>query len=326
MLGRRIGDLPPSLLPVPRFIGYCKPSTMRRAATQIHFRYQTNLAYRAGFTLVELLVVIGIIGGLVAILLPAIAHSRRTANQVQCLAKLQQIGMASILHANDHRGYFPFAGHINDNTIPCTPSGFSDSEQRKYSYFSQAGVFRPMPYPGAVAKYLGYNVSTDSQAALLADLQSPTGVAKFFTCPTQDPMQLGGTTVGGGIGYWYFPKLVMGYVFNEGLLGFPSPNNARRLGHIVRVKYASQVLVLGDGKPNGFSAQLWWTNADTNISLADAFNQNGTAGERMNFDMKRHEGKMNVLFVDGHAATLFISKNGTKASSDLAPALLQPPK
>ena len=46
---------------------------------------------RAAFTLVELLVVIGIIAILIAVLLPALARARAQANAVKCMANLQQI-------------------------------------------------------------------------------------------------------------------------------------------------------------------------------------------------------------------------------------------
>jgi prepilin-type N-terminal cleavage/methylation domain-containing protein/prepilin-type processing-associated H-X9-DG protein len=64
---------------------------------------------RKAFTLVELLVVIGIIALLVAILLPALNRAREQANQIKCLSNVRQLGMAFQMYADANKGRFPFA-------------------------------------------------------------------------------------------------------------------------------------------------------------------------------------------------------------------------
>ncbi|NLF07575.1 MAG: DUF1559 domain-containing protein [Pirellulaceae bacterium] len=65
-----------------------------------------------GFTLVELLVVITIIGILIALLLPAVQAAREAARQVQCKNHLKQLALAALGH-EENRGYYPTGGWGN---------------------------------------------------------------------------------------------------------------------------------------------------------------------------------------------------------------------
>lgn len=84
-----------------------------------------------GFTLVELLVVIGIIALLVAMLLPALNKAREAAQTVTCGSNLRQIFLGARLYASDNRGFFPAANHTQIYfNVPRTLYGYDDGRPK----------------------------------------------------------------------------------------------------------------------------------------------------------------------------------------------------
>lgn len=67
--------------------------------------------HRRGFTLVELLTVIAVVGILAAVIFSAYGGVRQRQQQASCAANMRQLGAAILLHANDHEGRFPLTMH-----------------------------------------------------------------------------------------------------------------------------------------------------------------------------------------------------------------------
>src|SRR5690349_12350865 len=97
------------------------------------------------FTLVELLVVIGIIAVLIGVLLPVLGRAREQANEAACLSNIRQVGMAFIMYANDNKGW-----------LPATSRGGSQGTAQ-WHYAPNWIAYMPQENldQSAIAKYLG---------------------------------------------------------------------------------------------------------------------------------------------------------------------------
>src|SRR5579862_2667000 len=149
---------------------------------------------RNGFTLVELLVVIGIIAVLISILLPALNSARKQAKKVQCASNLKQIGLASISYAQDYKGFLPYDG-FNAKSPPAY-----DSPQYTLRYVSNTAGNGNLTNMGLLVqgKYLSNDLGYDT----VNSLEYPKGnpVSSVFWCPAlnseggNQPLNSGATT------------------------------------------------------------------------------------------------------------------------------------
>jgi prepilin-type N-terminal cleavage/methylation domain-containing protein/prepilin-type processing-associated H-X9-DG protein len=124
---------------------------------------------RGAFTLVELLVVIGIIAVLIGVLLPTLGRAREQAKSTQCLSNLRQLALAFVMYSNDNKGWLPASARGTNTDIV---------EHDWIHWQGTRNVDR-----SAIAKYLGKVVeSTQTNSASKYEKT----VTKFLRCPSDE--------------------------------------------------------------------------------------------------------------------------------------------
>ena len=165
-----------------------------------------------GFTLVELLVVISIIGTLISLLLPAVQAARESARRVQCSSQIKQIGLA-LQNFESTYGRLPPAGS-GYSWCPAPPT------RGDPAIYNSSGMVRLLPYLEQTAVYESFNLA-EASAACPTAVRNTQGtlvgnpvangnsaacgtVLRSFLCPSDstDPLaRLMGTHYGPGGSY-----------------------------------------------------------------------------------------------------------------------------
>jgi len=165
-----------------------------------------------GFTLVELLVVIGIIAVLVAILLPALGAARRQAQAVKCAAALREIGNTVFMYVSENRGYAP-PTRLLSGSATYNIDGVDFASGRAY-------------WMNFLAKYVtktkvGYAPGTVNNAASQFDA-ADARKSIFWGCPSWDGYKFTASTNPGdlavtqtGYGFNCFPEYAPDFPAND---------------------------------------------------------------------------------------------------------------
>jgi prepilin-type N-terminal cleavage/methylation domain-containing protein/prepilin-type processing-associated H-X9-DG protein len=182
---------------------------------------------RAGFTLVELLVVIGIVAVLIAILLPALAVARTQARATQCLSNLRQLGIEAHRYVADNQGLCPPAvidfgawDYQTLSTGQVVPGTLWDNNTTALAV-QQCPEYVLHPQSAGTDPYTGYNynvsfvghglgeadptpaklssIARSERAAMFGDGQYAAGTDKFMRAPLLEVPLTTGDSVGDAV-------------------------------------------------------------------------------------------------------------------------------
>jgi prepilin-type N-terminal cleavage/methylation domain-containing protein/prepilin-type processing-associated H-X9-DG protein len=305
------------------------------------------------FTLVELLVVIGIIAILIAILLPALQAARRQADQVKCLASLKQYANAFAMYAAENQGTWPVAAHYYD--VPGDTRSPRYRDKRYHDFLSKylMGPTKVVSKTGVEATATVMNFEgTCSHQGLGAGQYATWGEygtdidpvwigtfidrnSVFWGCPVWNRVGVGGGQFLFGANHGYAMNPFPLAPNDRSPTGTPAMGDKSRVAWIIDEKvglYAGSDFLgryfKASGWKNGAERALlfdavhsggYWTGALTNVSWQyepdTAVPLPRFPATNLPIDWNRH-GKpkvgsvksndltINMLFVDGHAATV----------------------
>jgi len=233
-----------------------------------------------GFTLVELLVVIGIIALLISILMPALTKARQSAYQIACGSNLRQWGMAVQQYVSDSKGKLP-------------------------PYWSSGSAPYGAAWDSTLAKYIGLKqISLSDPPATQYSQWVENLYSAIRRCPADQDTYVsanyGGIYIGTDPNYSTIHAPFEYSAYYGGWSQIP----------ISRIHNAANVVLFTEGYREVYSLGNWTPDVDTDgDGVADTNSGLWSGGARYWYQYngahpKVHGGRINICLVDGHVENL----------------------
>jgi prepilin-type N-terminal cleavage/methylation domain-containing protein/prepilin-type processing-associated H-X9-DG protein len=245
------------------------------------------MARRQGFTLIELLVVIAIIAILAAILFPVFAQARAKARAISCLSNVKQIGLSSLMYAQDYdETLVPAGNRYAHQNVPCfngnsnynsNPRAWVDWEIPLLAYTKNVDIFKCPDRPQFGC--FGYAMNTDSSDDDFPGPPTPPGA--WASAATSNPMPM--------------VSLAAAVAPAELLWLYDS--------HDENLEDLFDANIVGDGVPD---TEAWETMGSWLAAVHAGLTSDDILVQKVPSGPWRHSNMINVVWLDGHAkATRF---------------------
>jgi len=252
---------------------------------KIKQRSAPRAAGRVGFTLVELLVVIGIIAALIAMLLPTLSRAREAAKTTLCLSNLRQMMLAVSYYANDNEGSAVPYTWTNNSTSPILPSdiyGLNPSTGLPYNdaYVSDTILLGRYTYPWDITTKASYVPSKS-----------------IWVCPNdiRPPINNKLSYVSYALNTAVFPLI-------------DGPTNSKNFFKLSKIHCPSLMVGFIDSSTErfhpGYTPKTTFYGNRLGVYANSSF---GVPGSRYDYAVRHGKFGTNVGFMDGHAVTMLSS-------------------
>jgi len=257
-----------------------------------------------GFTLVELLVVIGIIALLISILLPSLNKARETANRVKCAANLKAIGNSLLLYSNDWKGAYPRTIY----NVTLASGGFLVPTWG-------TGAVSTNPFnngtPGVARPY-----DNDISAAIYLLLATQDITGDSFVCPSSSAEKWdfgGGSNSVGNWSNWNGQAEIVKHLSYSYQNPYGDPNSITG-GFKLNASVGADYAVYADINPGSTIAyDTYLGGGQISYNVVEPTQSSGSQSQKRANSPNHDKEGQNVLYGDGHVdwgSTAFVGRNG----------------